>query len=169
MSRYVILLSAAFIVPSLMGCEHSKLQREMLEDSTWESSAGAEDVTVNEQKPTADDEWEEKNAPIDGAESSPESSLDQSFPRVSTGVITRQDLVPVLERGLGSFLQNVETEPAFHKGAFVGFRIVSFFPGELDYASIDLKPGDTVTVDIEGVGALTNPVTPESEESRVQS
>ena len=145
MSRYLIVLSAAFLVASVIGCEHSKLQKEMLGDSTWESSAGAEDVTVNERKPSADDEWEKENAPMEGEESDPQSSVGQPYPRVSTGVITRQDLVPVLDGGLGRYLQNVETEPAFHKGAFVGFRIVSFFPGELDYASIDLKPGDTVT------------------------
>jgi len=51
----------------------------------------------------------------------------------------------VLDGGLGLFLQNVETEPAFHKGSFVGFRIVSLFPGEPTFASLDLRPGDTVT------------------------
>jgi type II secretory pathway component PulC len=64
---------------------------------------------------------------------------------VRQGVIARSELVPVLNRGLGRYLQNVETEPSFHRGAFVGFRIVSLFPGELGYASLDLRPGDTVT------------------------
>ena len=75
----------------------------------------------------------------------PESSLEQSYPRVSTGAISRDELVPVLDGGLGRFLQNVKTEPAFHKGSFVGFRIVSLFPGEPAFASLDLRPGDTVT------------------------
>jgi hypothetical protein len=140
MSRYWIVLCAAFVVAGVIGCEKSKLQRDVMGDSTWESSAGAEDISVNEQKPETDDEWEEKNAPIEGE---PESSI--GYPRVTQGVIARADLVPVLDRGLGRYLQNVEMEPAFHQGAFVGFRILSFFPGDLDYASIDLRPGDTVT------------------------
>ncbi|MGB5548196.1 MAG: hypothetical protein WBM74_16580, partial [Polyangiales bacterium] len=78
-------------------------------------------------------------------EPAPESSLDQPYERVRQGVIARTELVPVLDEGLGRFLQNVQTEPEFHKGAFVGFRIVSLFPGEPAYASLDLRPGDTVT------------------------
>jgi len=144
MSRYLIILSAAFAIASTIGCEQSKLQREMMGDSTWETSAGYEDIEVKDHKPRGDDEWEEKHAPMDG-EPEPESSIDGMFPRARTGVISRSDLVPVLEGGLGRFLQNVETEPAFHQGAFVGFRIVSFFPGDLEYASLDLRPGDIVT------------------------
>ena len=146
MSRYLIILCAGFAVASVIGCEQSKLQREMMGDSTWETSAGYEDIVVKESKPKADDEWEEKNAPLDGADASePQSSVDGMAPRARTGVISRSDLVPVLEGGLGRFLQNVETEPMFHQGTFVGFRIVSFFPGDLDYASLDLRPGDIVT------------------------
>ena len=141
MSRYWIVLCAAFLITGVIGCEKSKLQEDMMGDSTWESSAGDEDITVKERKPKTDDKWEEKNAPMEGAE--PESSL--GYPRVTRGVIARSDLVPVLDRGLGRYLQNIEMEPAFHQGAFVGFRIVSFFPGSLEYASIDLRPGDTVT------------------------
>jgi hypothetical protein len=144
MSRYLIILCAASVMASVVGCENSKLQREMMGDSTWETSAGYEDIEVKERKPEPDDAWEEKHAPMDG-ESEPESSIDTMTPRARTGVISRSDLVPVLEGGLGRFLQNVETEPTFHQGAFVGFRIVSFFPGDLDYASLDLRPGDIVT------------------------
>ena len=75
MSRYLIVLPAVFLVASAIGCENSKLQKEMLGDSTWESSAGAEDVTVNERKPSADDEWEKENAPLEGEQSDPQSSL----------------------------------------------------------------------------------------------
>lgn len=143
MIRYIAVLSAALVFGSIIGCEKSKLQRDMLEDSTWETSSGFEDIEVNEQKPKTDDEWEKKNAPMKGEE--PQSSLDDAYRRVTTGVIARDDLVPVLDRGLGRYLQNVETEPQFHQGAFVGFRILSLFPGEPDYASLDLRPGDTVT------------------------
>jgi len=144
MSRYLIILCAAFAIASIVGCENSKLQREMMGDSTWETSAGYEDVEVKERKHEPDDEWEEKNAPMEG-ESKPQSSVDGMYPRARTGVIIRRDLVPVLEDGLGRYLQNVETEPTFHQGTFVGFRIVSFFPGDLDYAALDLRPGDIVT------------------------
>ncbi len=148
MSRYLIIVSAAFVfvVVSVIGCEHSKLQREMMEDSAWETSAGYEDVTVKERKPKPDDKWEEKHAPIEGQEApAPQSSTETMAPRARSGVIMRTDLLPVLERGLGSYLKNVETEPTFHQGTFVGFRIITLFPGDLDYASLDLRPGDVVT------------------------
>lgn len=148
MSRYVIILCAAFAMASAIGCEQSKLQQEMMGDSTWETSAGYEDVEVRERNPKVDEEWEEENAPMEGqgkTEGKPESSIDGLTPRNRSGVIIRNDLVPVLEDGLGRFLQNVETEPTFYQGTFVGFRIVSFFPGDLDYASLDLRPGDVVT------------------------
>jgi len=154
MSRYMILSSAALLIASAMGCEQSKLQREMMGDSTWETSAGEEDWNVAEEKPSRKErkrreKWEEENAPMDNTppapESKPESNLDQPYLRVSTGVIARAELLPVLDEGLGRFLQNVQTEPSFHKGAFVGFRIVSLFPGEPAFASLDLRPGDTVT------------------------
>ena len=141
MSRDWMVLSAACLVTAIIGCENSKLQREMLGDSTWETSSGYEDIHVYEKKSKTDEEWEEKNAPLKGQD--PESSV--GFPRVTNGVIARSDLVHVLDEGLGRYLQNVETEPEFHQGVFVGFRIVSLFPGELSYASLDLRPGDTVT------------------------
>lgn len=146
MSRQSIIICAAFLIAGVVGCEHSKLQREMLEDSTWETSSGYEDITVKEQKPKSDDEWEKENAPMKGEDkSAPQSSADEMAPRARNGVIMRADLLPVLDKGLGSFLKNVETEPTFHQGTFVGFRIVSLFPGDLDYASLDLRPGDVVT------------------------
>ena len=149
MSRYLIVLCAAFVVTGLLGCENSKLQRDMMGDSTWETSAGDEDIHVAEPPPEADDKWEEEHAPMEGAEPSkepsPQSSFEEgSFPRVTSGVIHRNDLVPVLDSGLGRYLQNVEMEPSFRRGTFVGFRIVSLFPGEPAYASLDLRPGDTV-------------------------
>lgn len=146
MSRYLIIMSAAFVVACVVGCEHSKLQREMMEDSAWETSAGYEDITVKERKPKPDDKWEEEHAPMDQKEApAPQSSTNGMAPRARSGVIMRTDLLPVLERGLGSYLKHVKTEPTFHQGTFVGFRIISFFPGDLGYASLDLRPGDVVT------------------------
>jgi len=149
MSRYLTVLFAALMIAAAIGCERSKLREDMMGDSTWESSSGEEKWEAADDPPKRDDQWEEENAPMEGAppaeEQKPESSLDQPYPRVSTGVIARDELLPVLDGGLGRFLQNVETEPAFHKGSFVGFRIVSLFPGEPAFASLDLRPGDTVT------------------------
>ena len=148
MIRFSILLCAAVLMGTVVGCNKSKLQEEVMGDSTWESSAGYEDVSVKDRKHQPDDKWEEENAPIEGAPAggnSPESSLQAPAPRSTTGVISRRDLMPVLDGGLGRFLQHVETRPSFHKGAFVGFRIVSLFPGEPAFASLDLRPGDTVT------------------------
>ena len=149
MSRILTVLLAAVLFASVFGCEKSKLRDDMMGDSTWESSTGEEKWEAADQPPKRNDEWEEENAPLEGdapaEEPKPESSLQQSYPRVSTGAISRDELLPVLDGGLGRFLQNVETEPAFHKGSFVGFRIVSLFPGEPAFASLDLRPGDTVT------------------------
>jgi hypothetical protein len=149
MSRYLTVLLAALMIATAIGCERSKLREDMMGDSTWESSAGDEKWESKDQPPKRNDQWEEENAPMEGGppaeEQKPESSLNHPYPRVSTGVISRDELLPVLDGGLGRFLQNVETEPAFHKGSFVGFRIVSLFPGEPAFASLDLRPGDTVT------------------------
>jgi hypothetical protein len=149
MSRYLTVLLAALVIASVFGCEKSKLRDDMMGDSTWESSQGDEKWEGADQPPKRNDQWEEENAPMEGeapAEApKPESRLDQPYERVSTGVIARSELLPVLDEGLGRFLQNVQTEPSFHKGTFVGFRIVSLFPGEPAFASLDLRPGDTVT------------------------
>ena len=169
MSRYLMLPFAALLIASAIGCETTKLQREMLEDSTWETSEGAEDWNAEGKRTSRkerkqNEKWEEANAPMQAVppaeappaeappaeappieDPTPESSLDQPYERVRQGVITRAELMPVLDEGLGRFLQNVQTEPEFHKGAFVGFRIVSLFAGEPAFASLDLRPGDTVT------------------------
>ncbi len=43
MSRYLFLPFAALLLAGIIGCETTKLQRDMLEDSTWETSEGEED------------------------------------------------------------------------------------------------------------------------------
>ncbi|MGB5349614.1 MAG: hypothetical protein WBN10_08440 [Polyangiales bacterium] len=154
MSRYPFLPFAVLLVAGITGCETTKLQRDMLEDSTWETSEGEEDWDAESERRSRkerkqDESWEKKNAPMEAVptaeESKPESNLAEPYQRVTEGVIARTALLPVLDDGLGRFLQNVETQPAFHKGAFVGFRILSLFPGEPAFASLDLRPGDTVT------------------------
>jgi len=149
MSRYLTVCWAALMIASVIGCEKSKLRDDMMGDSTWESSAGEEHWETADKPPKRNDQWEEENAPLDAPPPSepkkPQSRIDQPYERVSTGTIAREELLPVLDGGLGRFLQHVETEPAFHKGTFVGFRIVSLFPGEPAFASLDLRSGDTVT------------------------
>jgi len=149
MSRYLSVLSTVLLIASSIGCHRTTLREEMTGDSTWETSAGDDTWEDADRPPKRDDDWEQKNAPAEGAppaaKPKPESALDQPYPRLSTGTIRRDELVPVLDEGLGRFLQNVETKPDFHKGAFVGFRIVSLFPGDPAFASLDLRVGDTVT------------------------
>jgi|GEM_PF-1404975 len=149
MSRYLIVFLTVIWTASLCGCDKSKLHDEVMGDSTWETSAGDDTWENADRPPKRDDRWEQEHEPMEGAppaeEHEPESSFQQAYPRISTGVISRDELVPVLDEGLGRFLQNVETEPDFHRGAFVGFRIVSLFPGEPAFASLDLRAGDTVT------------------------
>ena len=61
------------------------------------------------------------------------------------GTITRAELFPVLEGGLGRFLGGVGTEPQVEAGRFVGWRITRFFPEDPRFADIALRPGDVVT------------------------
>ena len=62
-----------------------------------------------------------------------------------SGRIARQDLVAVLDGGLGRFLGGVRTEPALEDGHFVGFRLEALFPGDARMADLDLRAGDVVT------------------------
>lgn len=144
MIRFLLpmLLLGAFA--SASACETTKLQREMLEDSAWETSEGDEEpYEPVEPKRKTDDEQERGYAPDPGAASEAHGAL--MAPRRTTGLIERDELYRVLDEGLGAYLQNVETEPAFDQGRFVGFRIIQLFPGDLTYASLDLRPGDVVT------------------------
>ena len=61
------------------------------------------------------------------------------------GQIRRAELDPVLEAGLGRFLQGVETEPATQDGRFVGFRLLSLYPEDERMQSTGLEPGDVIT------------------------
>jgi hypothetical protein len=122
MSRHLLPLLVAFAILTMVSCEKSKLREEMTSESTWETSAGDEPWVAADQPAKRDDARE-----------------------AQSDVISRGRLLVVLDEGLGRFLQNVEVEPVFHKGAFVGFRIISLFPGEPAFASIDLRADDTVT------------------------
>lgn len=66
-------------------------------------------------------------------------------PPVTSGTILRAELAPVLDAGLGRFLQGVVTEPHLEGGDFVGFQIVSLYPDDPRFARLDLQPGDVVT------------------------
>jgi type II secretory pathway component PulC len=69
-----------------------------------------------------------------------------SLPAASgNGTIEREELVKVLNASPGLFLQHVITEPQLHNGRFVGWRLVSFFPGDARFAGVDLQAGDVVT------------------------
>lgn len=146
MIRFVVSVLLMLVFVTVAACENSRLRREMTGDSTWETSGDEEAPWESaEEKPKYNEEWEQENAPMPGEEPAPKSEMMQEFPRVTSGVIERHELIRVLDDGLGRYLQNVEMEPDFKKGSFIGFRIVTLFPGDLTYASLDLRPGDTVT------------------------
>jgi len=126
MIRFVVSVLLMLVFVTFAACQNSKLQRDMMGDSTWETSGGEE-------------------TPREPDEPAPKSDLMQEFPRVTSGVIQRHELIRVLDEGLGRYLSNVQIEPEFQKGTFVGFRILTLFPGDLTYASLDLRPGDTLT------------------------
>ncbi|HEY3233220.1 MAG TPA: hypothetical protein VGJ84_00800 [Polyangiaceae bacterium] len=56
----------------------------------------------------------------------------------------RDDVLGIVNAGVGRFLQRVEVEPNFRAGAFEGFRILRLKP-EPWWQGVDLKPGDVVT------------------------
>ena len=95
MIRFVVPVLLMLIFVSLAACENSKLQRDMLEDSTWETSGDEEPPweAPAEGKPKYDEEWEKENAPPPGEEPAPKSEMMQEFPRVTSGVIQRHELI----------------------------------------------------------------------------
>lgn len=64
--------------------------------------------------------------------------------RITDGRIHRTELDPIIEAGLGRFLQGVETEPALEDGRFVGFRLISLYPSDERLSAVDLEPGDVI-------------------------
>ena len=64
---------------------------------------------------------------------------------VNAGVISRAQLRTELARGIGRFLHDVRTEPAFARGRFVGWRVLELFPRRPEIRVQVLRPGDTVT------------------------
>ena len=67
-----------------------------------------------------------------------------SQPLRVSGEIQRAELLPVLDAGLGRFLQGVRTEPDLQNGRFVGFRVIELYPSDARLSEVDLRPGDTV-------------------------
>jgi hypothetical protein len=64
---------------------------------------------------------------------------------LDAGVIPRPALQAVLASGIGRFLQQVRAEPSVARGRFVGWRVLTLFPGRADVSVQVLRPGDTVT------------------------
>lgn len=65
-------------------------------------------------------------------------------PPPSDGTISRAELLPILDAGLGRFLQGVDVEAVREAGKFVGFRIVRLWPEDPRFADAAVRPGDVV-------------------------
>ena len=65
--------------------------------------------------------------------------------RTGMGTIPRSELTHVLDDAPGRFLQHVEIVPRFVGGHFHGWKVVSFFPNDPRFATVDLQYGDVVT------------------------
>jgi type II secretory pathway component PulC len=59
------------------------------------------------------------------------------------GSLRRDEVVAVVDEGLGSFLGRVQVEPSLDKGRFQGFRILALEP-ENFWRDVDLRAGDVV-------------------------
>lgn len=84
------------------------------------------------------------NAPV-GGDADRSAAPTPTGPRSATGSIERDELIPVLDAGLGRFLGGVSTEPNLEDGRFTGWRIVHLYPEDPRFATVDLLPGDIVT------------------------
>ena len=75
----------------------------------------------------------------------PESATAEPVARSDgDGRIRRTELEPILDAGLGRFLQGVETEPALESGRFVGFRVLSLYPNDERVSGAGIAPGDVI-------------------------
>jgi hypothetical protein len=74
----------------------------------------------------------------------PAARVQPSEPARPPATIWRDEMLMMIDGGLGSFLQRVEVEASLPNGRFEGFRIVSLNPAEF-WQGVDLKPGDVVT------------------------
>ena len=68
----------------------------------------------------------------------------QDVGQAPPGALWHQDVVSVVEQGLGRFLSKVRVEAALDQGRFTGFRILELRPAQF-WAGVDLQPGDVVT------------------------
>ncbi len=140
MSRVLIFGLLITITAALWGCDQSSLREEVLDDSTFETSGGERGRDPSE----PDIKWEEKHAPLPGEQ--PRTQIEPGSAPFGLGTIKRGEIDPVLQAGLGAYLQKVRIEAEFDKGRFLGFRILSLYPNDPIYASVDLRPGDIVTM-----------------------
>lgn len=60
------------------------------------------------------------------------------------GRIDRAALLPVLDAGLGRFLQGVQTKPFLVEGKFVGFEVLSLWPNDPRFQHSGIRLGDVV-------------------------
>ncbi len=74
----------------------------------------------------------------------PAAAAAATAPAATGGGITRRELLSVLDQSPGAFLQHVDVTPRFGGGRFIGWRVVSFFPGDARFAAVDLQAGDVV-------------------------
>ena len=140
MSRVFIGVLLTSVAALLCSCDQPTLREEVLEDSTFETSGGERGRDPSE----PDIKWEEKYAPLPGEQ--PRSGIEPGAAPFGLDTIRREDLDPVLQAGLGAYLQRVRIDAEFDQGRFLGFRILSFYPDDPSYASVDLHPGDIVTM-----------------------
>jgi S1-C subfamily serine protease len=63
----------------------------------------------------------------------------------ANGTLSRAAILPVLDAGLGRFLQGVSTEQVLEGGRFVGFRVLALYPNDARFRAVDLRAGDIVT------------------------
>ena len=61
---------------------------------------------------------------------------------IMAGTVPRAAMIPVLDEGLGRFLQRVDVAPSIYDGRFRGFRVVAF--SDARFAGHGVEVGDVI-------------------------
>jgi type II secretory pathway component PulC len=86
----------------------------------------------------------EIEAPAESTSQPPTAAAPAARPATPAGTISRNELLGLLDKSPGAFLQHVEVSPRFSGGRFAGWRIGALFPGDDRFAHCEVQAGDVV-------------------------
>ena len=93
-------------------------------------------------------DFPDMDVPIAKAEQARASGTMPKAPR-EPATLYRDEVMLVVDAGLGRFLQHLEVDASLEHGRFEGFRILRLTPPDF-WQDVDLRPGDVV-LDVNGM------------------